>query len=125
MIQNRDAWMFRKGWAGEPVNHNTHLSEGELMGKICDRELAKAEEQFTNRMLGPMQLATLQEPELLAKSAEAGRCEGETLMAWYGKTGIDPRKLREWRIDKLISWAAQTARNDKEQGISEPKPAMF
>jgi hypothetical protein len=121
---NRDMHMFTK-FVQQPTDRTVHAGDGELIGRIVDRELAVAEEQFTNRMLGPLQLASLQTPELLEKSAACGRRESEPLNSFFGRTGIDPRKLREWTVERLTKFAEQTARNDAEQGISEPKPAMF
>jgi hypothetical protein len=118
---NNAVHLFRRVWPGAAVNRNVHKGDSEMMSEIVDKELEKSHEEYSWRQLGPAQREVLLEPHLLAKSKECGRKDGQTLAAWLAVTGLNKRQLTEWRIDKLVAFAAQTAANDLEQGIKEPK----
>jgi hypothetical protein len=121
---NNVAHLFQRSWRGEPVVHGAHESEGQIIGRIVDAELRKSEEQYRWNQLGPKQREALLEPALLEKSKLVGRQESETLLSFYARTGLNPRQLREWKVDRLISFAAQTKANDEAQGIHEPKSQL-
>lgn len=106
---NRDMPMFSKASPGEQP-HQQLTPDGEYIRQLEDKALAA----------GPLQVQTLEEPALLAKTAQCGRRLDETLVAFVGRIGLGPRPLREWTLERLSAWVAQREAAALEME-SEPK----
>ena len=101
---------FRTGIPGQPILPQ-RMSDAEHLERLETESLAR----------GPMQVQSIEEPFLLAKTAQAGRGLDETLLAYVGRTGLNHRQLREWSIERISAFVAVVEAN---AGDLAPEPKI-
>ena|ERR1700722_8032434 len=87
---------------------------GATMHRIVDNELERSRVEFCAREVG-----FIEDCELLLKT-ERFRKPGQTLLSFMGESGLGPRPLREWDLERIEKWLVQQALNAKDQE-QEPK----
>jgi hypothetical protein len=92
------------------------LSDNRIMQAIVEKEFER----------GPLQKRTIEDPALLDKSERCGRRQGETLVAFLGRSGLNRAQLASFTDDDVKTFVQLAETNRTNEGIREPSgPRTF